>query len=210
MSTLSLSSDTAEEGIRLCCRRLWATMWLLGIELRTSGRGIRLLTIEPSLQPHRVESYCQPPCSLCSFSPPDPLSSSSHKLFSHPSFLLVQWQASFYFVPAYTCVMTPPTISKAVHRGTNARVFPVDSHLFSQNITCLLQQNILSPVSASEKHHMGLERWLSSKEHRLLFRRFSVQFPATTWWLTTICSEIWCPLLMCLKTATVYLYRINK
>ncbi|CAO2608103.1 hypothetical protein LEMLEM_LOCUS13659 [Lemmus lemmus] len=22
-----------------------------------------------------------------------------------------------------------------------------------------------------------------------------IQFPATTWWLTTICNEIWCPLL---------------
>jgi hypothetical protein len=26
----------------------------------------------------------------------------------------------------------------------------------------------------------------------------------------TICSEIWCPLLVCLKTATVYLCIINK
>jgi hypothetical protein len=29
-------------------------------------------------------------------------------------------------------------------------------------------------------------------------------FPATTWWLTNICNGIWCPLLVCLKTATVY------
>jgi hypothetical protein len=31
-----------------------------------------------------------------------------------------------------------------------------------------------------------------------------VQFPATTWCLTTICNEIRCHLLVCLKTATVY------
>jgi hypothetical protein len=35
--------------------------------------------------------------------------------------------------------------------------------------------------------------------------------PATTCWLTTICNGIWCPLLECLKTATVYLrIIINK
>ena len=37
------------------------------------------------------------------------------------------------------------------------------------------------------------------------------KIPATTWWLTTISNEIWCPLLVCLKTAIVYLHRtINK
>jgi hypothetical protein len=33
--------------------------------------------------------------------------------------------------------------------------------------------------------HVGLERWLSSKEHWLHFHRSWVQFPAITWWLTT-------------------------
>jgi hypothetical protein len=37
ISTLSLSSDTTEQGIGSHYRWLWATMWLLGIELRTSG-----------------------------------------------------------------------------------------------------------------------------------------------------------------------------
>jgi hypothetical protein len=41
--TLSLSSDTPEEGIRSHYRWLKATMWLLGIELRTSGRAAVLL-----------------------------------------------------------------------------------------------------------------------------------------------------------------------
>jgi hypothetical protein len=36
------------------------------------------------------------------------------------------------------------------------------------------------------------------------------KIPATTWWLTTICNEIGCPLLVCLKTATVYLHIISK
>jgi hypothetical protein len=40
MSTLSLSPDTAEEGVRSYYRWLWATMWLLGIELRTSRRAV--------------------------------------------------------------------------------------------------------------------------------------------------------------------------
>jgi hypothetical protein len=48
------------------------------------------------------------------------------------------------------------------------------------------------------------------KSTRLLFRRSGVQIPATTWWLTTIRNEIWCLLLGCLKTATVYLHIINK
>jgi hypothetical protein len=39
------------------------------------------------------------------------------------------------------------------------------------------------------------------KSTRLLFLRSRVQFPATTWWLTTICNGIWCPLLVCLRTA---------
>jgi hypothetical protein len=30
--------------------------------------------------------------------------------------------------------------------------------------------------------------------------------PTTTWWLTTICDEIQCPLLVHLKTAIVYSY----
>jgi hypothetical protein len=48
------------------------------------------------------------------------------------------------------------------------------------------------------------------KSTRLFFQRSGVQIPATTWWLTTICNEIWLPLLECLKTATVYLHIINK
>jgi hypothetical protein len=34
--------------------------------------------------------------------------------------------------------------------------------------------------------------------------------PSTTWWLTNIHNEIWCPLLGCLKTDTVYLNKYNK
>jgi hypothetical protein len=43
MSKLLLSSDTAEEGIESHYRWLWATMWLLGFELRTSGRVVSAL-----------------------------------------------------------------------------------------------------------------------------------------------------------------------
>jgi hypothetical protein len=44
MNTLELSSDTPEEGIRSHYRWLWATMWLLGFELRTFGRAVSALT----------------------------------------------------------------------------------------------------------------------------------------------------------------------
>jgi hypothetical protein len=51
-----------------------------------------------------------------------------------------------------------------------------------------------------------MAQWL-----RLLFRRFWVQIPATTWRFTTTCNEIWHPLLVHLKTAVVYLdIIINK
>ena len=43
ISTLYLFSDIPEEGIRSHYRWLWATMWLLGIELRTSGRAVSAL-----------------------------------------------------------------------------------------------------------------------------------------------------------------------
>ena len=51
VSTLWLLSDTPEEGIRSCYRWLWATMWMLGIELRISGRGASALNHWASLQP---------------------------------------------------------------------------------------------------------------------------------------------------------------
>ena len=43
MSTPLLSSDPPEEGIKSDYRWLWATMWLLKIELRISGRTISAL-----------------------------------------------------------------------------------------------------------------------------------------------------------------------
>jgi hypothetical protein len=50
--TLLLSLDTPEEGFRSYYRRLWATMYLLGIELRTSTRVFSALyrwVISPAL-----------------------------------------------------------------------------------------------------------------------------------------------------------------
>ena len=52
-STLLLSSDIAEKGTRSLMRWLCVTMWLLKIELRTSGSDDSALTPEPSLQ-----SFC--------------------------------------------------------------------------------------------------------------------------------------------------------
>jgi hypothetical protein len=48
--TLSLSSDTSEEGFGSYCRWLWATMRLLGTNSRILEEQSVLLTIEPSLQ----------------------------------------------------------------------------------------------------------------------------------------------------------------
>ena len=43
MSTLLLPSEPPEEGIRSHYRWLWATMWLLGVALRSAGRAVRAL-----------------------------------------------------------------------------------------------------------------------------------------------------------------------
>ena len=45
MNILSLSSDTPEDGIISHYTWLWATMWLLRIELRTSERAVSILFI---------------------------------------------------------------------------------------------------------------------------------------------------------------------
>jgi hypothetical protein len=57
MNTLLLSLHTPEEGITAHYWWLWATMWLLGIELRTSGRAASALN-------HRAISPVPKPCSL--------------------------------------------------------------------------------------------------------------------------------------------------
>ena len=54
-----LQTHQKREGIWSHYRRLWATMWLLGIELRTSGRDQPVLLShlsEPSLQPHILKN----------------------------------------------------------------------------------------------------------------------------------------------------------
>jgi len=58
ISTLSLSSDTPEEGIRPHYGWLWATMWLLGIELRTSGRAASALNHWAISPAPFLWSYC--------------------------------------------------------------------------------------------------------------------------------------------------------
>jgi hypothetical protein len=46
----------------------------------------------------------------------------------------------------------------------------------------------LEKTTTKKVERLGRERELSGEEHWLLFQRSSVQFPATTWWLTTICN----------------------
>ena len=57
-----------------------------------------------------------------------------------------------------------------------------------------------------DRNVFRLERWLRSWKHWLLFQKSWVQFPATTLWLTPNHNGIWCPLLVCLNTVTVYSY----
>ena len=62
MGTWSLSSDTPEEGIRPHYGWLWATLWSLGIKLKTSGRSVSALNhwaISPALPSEQFKgSYC--------------------------------------------------------------------------------------------------------------------------------------------------------
>jgi hypothetical protein len=51
VSTVSLSSDTPEEGIRSHYRWLWATTWYWKLNSGPLGEQPVLLTTEPSLQP---------------------------------------------------------------------------------------------------------------------------------------------------------------
>ena len=60
--------------------------------------------------------------------------------------------------------------------------------------------------SSVVKSTCGLERHLGAD----CSSESWVQIPATTWWLSTICHELWLPLLECLKTTTVYLHIISK
>ena len=59
--TVAVFRHTPEEGIRSHDRWLWATMWLLGIELRTSGRAASALNgwaISPAHQMYLIyQSY---------------------------------------------------------------------------------------------------------------------------------------------------------
>jgi hypothetical protein len=61
VSTLSLSPDTPEEGTGSHYRCLWAAMWLLGIELRTSERIVSAFNhwaITPPPEMFLKESMC--------------------------------------------------------------------------------------------------------------------------------------------------------
>jgi hypothetical protein len=66
ISSPLLSSDTPEEGIGSHYRWLWATMWLLGIELRTSGSADSALNCW-AVSPAHAATFlqlcpCQPQC----------------------------------------------------------------------------------------------------------------------------------------------------
>ena len=61
-----------------------------------------------------------------------------------------------------------------------------------------IYKKMVEKIDNKEKF-FEIKSWLKEELH-----------PATTWCLTTICNGIWCPLPVCLKTATVYLCIINK
>jgi hypothetical protein len=111
-------------------------------------------------------------------------------------FLRIQWVSLEVFTGAWTPYQWLSHWRKCLLFLPSAWVLVVDNTLWNWNRVCLLLEE-----------YLGLERWLSSEEHWLPFQRSWVQIPATTWWLTTICNEIWCSLLVCPKrTMVVYSY----
>jgi hypothetical protein len=62
-----------------------------------------------------------------------------------------------------------------------------------------------NPVSTGQNNNNKINKIISK-----LREGVASQFPATIRWLTTICDGLWRPLLVCLKTATVYSYTLNK
>ena len=78
--------------------------------------------------------------------------------------------------------------------------------LWERNHAELLESGMVVEHIKTPRHRR-LERWHSVYEHWLLFQRSWVQLPVTTWWLTTICNGILFPLLVCLKTVTVYSFK---
>ena len=61
------------------------------------------------------------------------------------------------------------------------------------------------------KYHSGsLWKLWRMRKRKNITQRSWVQFPATTRWFVTIFNGIWCPLLVCLKAATVYSHTWNK
>jgi hypothetical protein len=95
VSSLLLSSDTAEEGIGSHYRWVGATMWLLGIELRISEEQSVLLIVEPSLQLVLFVLFCFVLfCFVLFFSSPPPIPSPS-PFCSGPHLL---WLSSLVFV----------------------------------------------------------------------------------------------------------------
>jgi hypothetical protein len=87
--TLWLPSDTLGEGIRSHYRWFWATMWLLGIELRTSGRIVSALNqwaISPVVDLTVLLSHMDPGAQkiprLQPYSPDEHIHSISHQFES--------------------------------------------------------------------------------------------------------------------------------
>ena len=138
-------------------------------------------------------------------------------LYDEPPSLHWNWMNKMLSLPCRTSTVGPGAHSG----GTRTRKVEAAECFWSFQSD---QQGSMcwQPVTIRNTGHFygsGLEKnWFSGwrdgsavKSTDWLFRRSRVQIPATTWWLTTIHNEIWCPLLGCLKTATVYLHIIiNK
>jgi hypothetical protein len=79
-------------------------------------------------------------------------------------------------------------------------------HVHNGRCQTLLLSTFESVLYQALTVQQGAVEMAQCSEHWLLFQRSWVQLPATTWWLTAICDGIWCLLLVCLQTATMYSY----
>ena len=102
-------------------------------------------------------------------------------------------------------------LSTHTHDLYSSYIFMTHPHILMTHTLMTHTHNSHTLMTHLHTHDSFTHTHDSYTHTRLLFRRSGVQIPATTWWLTTICNKIWCPLLECLKIATVYLHIIiNK
>ena len=85
------------------------------------------------------------------------------------------------------------TEADLVYRASSRTARATRRKPVSEAKTTITTTNNNSKITHKEddfkKTVQGLERWLCSQEHSLLFQRTQVQFPAPTWRLPSVCNS---------------------